>query len=109
MKKIELKKHTEALESANGKTVDVKMSTLDLIKMAINDVPPGGFAASDMMERLELLSIVKDIQKLPEEQQPDHIELEDAQFKNLGKYVNSMKWSILSQFIVDFTELFKEK
>lgn len=114
MKQITLKKEEfgEILPKDGKKGF---ISTIQLINTAINNTPQGGFAVSEMMERLTIQKKVKDMEKQIGEGEdvytditsPWVLELEDAEFKQLGTWVHAVKWAFLSDFIVDFDQQFK--
>lgn len=119
MKQINLIQGELSLHTTKGEE-QAKIETIQLINTAIDNMPPGGFNVTEMMERLAVQGKVKEIEKqmkthgdnvydIPEGGKPWRLELEDAEFKNLGTWVNSVKWAHLSQFTVDFILQFKEK
>lgn len=97
MKQIDLKTTQEIGRDGNA----ITLRTADLIAIAVNNAPAGGYNVSQMMDRLKILS---KIEKLPEE--AVELSLEDAEYTNLGVWVKDVKWGILSQFIVDFVQSF---
>lgn len=114
MKQITLKKEElEGITSKDGKKGYI--ATIQLINTAINNAPSGGFAVTEMMERLAIQKKVRDMEKQIGEEEnaytditsPWVLELEDAEFKQLGTWVHSVKWAFLSDFIVDFDQQFK--
>lgn len=104
MKTIELKKLTEKIV-ANGKTHDLEISTIELLKTAINNPVQGGYTASDMLTRIKLLDKVEKA----ETEEATKIDFEDNQFTALAKIAQDTKWSIVSRFIGEFLESFDQK
>lgn len=100
MKTIELKTVTEEIFSGQGKK-PVEIKTIDLIKTAVNNTPPGGFAFTDMLNRLRIGDAVDKLEKM-DASEPAVLHLEDADFENLKKYVHDTKWAIVSRTIVEF-------
>lgn len=103
MKSIELKTTIEQV-FISGVKKEYEFSTLELIKTAANNCPPGGFAASDMMSRLRIIDAVESCEK--QGSPADVINLEDNDYENLKKYVETTKWNVLSRSIVDFIKSF---
>ena len=119
MQQIKLEK--SKVISFTGKE-EGEITTLQLINTAINASPSGGFTVTDMMDRLAVQKKVKDIEKEMKDSEEYIIlggedvysikdwtlSLEDAEFKQLGTWVHAVKWGIISSFIVDFDQQFKD-
>jgi len=67
----------------------------------INNTPEGGFTPDEMRSRLRVIDNLKSAET--------EIQIEDADFEKLKQCVNSMKWAVMDQDIVDFTDLINEK
>lgn len=113
MKSIELKFGKE-----NVQGVDVGFSTLDLLKVAVNNITKeGGLGVQEMSQRLRLLDILNKYSEfeLGNKQVNSslleikkQIELEDADFEKLKDLFNNVKWTVISRFIVDLSEEFNK-
>lgn len=86
----------------NNRETPVDLKTLDLVKLAVNQAPEGGYTPEEMTKRIRILDV---IDSLPEN--AEALELEDADFDNLKKWVVQVKWSFVSRFIIAFTAQFK--
>lgn len=117
MKTIELKchKHYESIDTEQGpKEILILLRTTEMLKAAINKTPQGGYEVSDMIPRLRLLGIIAKFSKnfefegdpkdLPDEFVNKKIKMnvEDADFDFIKKFIEGMRWIVSSQFIVDF-------
>ena len=78
---------------------DKHATTLELIKVCLNQQPQGGFSYKDLQDRER---IDKAIKKEP-------IKLEDADYKNLQKLVEDMRWTARHEDILDFVNEFVTK
>lgn len=108
MKKIQIKKTTEKL-LINGSLTDVEISTLELIKTAVNYNPPGsgGFSVQEMSSRFRILDAVEEFEKNENPESSDTLLLEDADYENLKMYVTNTRWGVISKTIIDFVENLK--
>lgn len=112
MKSIELKTATEKA-SVQGAEREIDLSTVSLLKTAINNVPEGGYTASDMLNRIKILDKIEALPRVEVSTLGDStsvtrefLDLEDAEFALVKGYVGSVKWGVLSRFIIDFTQVF---
>lgn len=94
MKLIELK--TDIVIFPDGSEKEI--STDELLRLSINSVPEGGFTPQEMMLRLRLLNAL--------DSSNGEMKIEDADYEKLSELVKSMKWGILSKFIVEFVNGF---
>ena len=102
MKTIALKTTKEKVV-VNGKSLEVDISISDLITTALNAPVKGGYTASDMLTRVRLLD------KVEKAKDSDTLELEDAEYKELGRIVSTASWSIVSRSIAEFIQSFDNK
>ena len=108
MKTIELIKEREDVV-INGKTQEIEIGTLELLDTAINSPAKGGYSVSDMLTRIKLLDIVREVRKSQEDGNlPTTISFEDADYKILAQLVKETKWSILSRVILEFCQSFEK-
>lgn len=105
MKTIELKNEKEKLVF-NGQNVEIDMATLELIETVVNSPLKEGITASDMLSRIKILDKVRDIKNDPKA--PKELSLEDVDYKKLAEYVGAMKWSVVSRFVLEFTQQFEK-
>ena len=84
MKKIENKNYTMMADK------DRTATTVDLIKLCLNQPPQGGFNYEDLKNRERIDNAL------------ETMEFEDADFKNLVNYVKAMRWNIRHADILDF-------
>lgn len=109
MKIIDLKTSKENV-IVNNKTIEIDITTVELLKTTINSPVQGGYSVSEMMTRIKLLDKVQEVEKsIKDGNIPTTIAFEDSEFTHLGKLVKDSKWVILSKFIVDFTQSFDKK
>jgi hypothetical protein len=114
---------TITLTAVKETTVDGKeiiLTSYDLLKSIINNVPQGGFTPEAMQQRLKLLSVIDKernsfvipkgtkIEDVPAVffEQKKSIKLEDADYEVLKDLAKEMKWGILSSFIYDTVKQF---
>lgn len=100
MKSIELKAAKET-PVINGRSTEVELKTIDLIKIAINQAPEGGYTPAEMQQRVRA---VEAIDALAED--ATELSLEDADYENVKKWVKAVKWAFISKFILAFTNQF---
>ncbi len=100
MKQIQLKSVKEKV-IVNGSELEQEFKTIELIRQAVNFTPPGGFGASDMMNRLRILDSIDKVNG------DVALQLEDADHENLKKYVKETRWGVVSKTIVDFIKEFE--
>lgn len=101
MKTIEFKSTKEKL-TVGGREQELDITTVDLLKTAINNPVQGGYSVSDMLLRLKLLDLVTKESDLGEKS----VQIEDADFAQLGRIVKETKWAVLSKTILEFVKLF---
>lgn len=89
----------KTIENRKFKLWDQEISYQLLIKTSTNSIPKDWFTVDLMKQRLRIQNVI--------EEEKDTYNFEDSDFEVLKWCVNEMKWSILSQDIVDFAELFK--
>lgn len=82
-------------------TGSIKLSTVELCKQAINNVPQGGLSPAMMYDRLQVLNVL--------ETQKDEtcITFEDSQMKTLQDCVAELKFVSLQAAFLDFTDKIK--
>jgi hypothetical protein len=98
MKSIQLKTAKEKVV-VNGNEIEQEFKTIELIRQATNFTPPGGFNAADMINRIRILDVL--------EKANGELNLEDADFENLKKYVKETRWGVISKTIVEFINQFE--
>lgn len=109
MKALELKFGKEKIQGR-----ETFFSTADLLKAAINNVPrEGGMDVKEMSTRLRLLKIIDAHKEFNIEEKDftdSHlairktVEFEDADFAKLKDLFNAVKWSVVSEFIIELGE-----
>lgn len=102
MKTVNLEKFTETATIKGVEVSGFSYSTLDLIKIAVNSAPQGGFAVSDMMDRLRITKVINEL-----EEDATEVQFEDSDYKNLQKYLESARWHFISENIVKVIQSFK--
>lgn len=80
----------------------LKVSTIELCKMAINTVPQGGINPEMMHKRLQVLTVL-DTQKNDEQ-----FIFEDAQYQTLLECVNQLQFARIEAAFVDFVNRVKK-
>jgi len=93
MKTITLKQTTLAVAGQQQ-----ALTTIELIKASINNVPQEGVDITEMQKRLRVAKAVE------ENDSKEVLVLEDADADTLRKCVDAMRWAIVDPFIVDFVE-----
>lgn len=74
-----------------------KLSTVELCRTAINNIPQGGLSPDAMFKRLQILK------KLSENKEPYcEINFEDSEFDVLKQCVNELKFSIVNANLFHF-------
>ena len=99
MKSIQLKTVKEKV-LFNSAEIEQEFKTIELIKQAVNFTVPAGFNASDMINRIRILDVL-DFTK------DEILNLEDADYENLKKYVKETRWGIVSRTILEFIKEFE--
>jgi hypothetical protein len=101
MKSILLKKGILKINGAD-------ITTQELIKVALDEKPEGGFKYKDYKERARVENSMDNICTIDngEGELLSHFDLEDKDFENLTKWVNSAGWGIRDPFVLDFLEQF---
>jgi hypothetical protein len=106
MKSIEFKFGKEKIQGR-----ETFFSTADLLKAAVNNVPKeGGMDVKEMATRLRLLKVI-DAQTefaIEEKEFTDShlsikktVDFEDADFAKLKQLFKEVKWSVVSEFIIN--------
>ena len=80
----------------------VQISTADLIKTAINNVPQGGLSPEEMFKRLQALNY------LHTQREADQLEFEDEHLLTIQKCVADLKFSMLEAAFYHFIEEIKK-
>jgi hypothetical protein len=103
-------------ENINGR--ETFFSTMDLLKMAILNVPSqSGLGIDEIYKRLRLLDILNkhsEFDIFDNNLDNTHllmkkdIEIEDSDFNKLKELYNEVKWMVVSKFIVDLYEDLKK-
>lgn len=88
-----------------GVVNDTEMTTQELIKLCLNNPPSGGFQYKDFKERARVENAMDHLQQVEGEEYECFI-LEDADYKNLVKWIQAMQWLTRAQFVIDFCEQF---
>jgi hypothetical protein len=106
MKSIEFKFGKEKIQGR-----DTFFSTADLLKAAVNNVPKeGGMDVKEMATRLRLLKVIEaQTEFIVEEKEftDSHlsikktVDFEDADFTKLKQLFKEVKWSVVSEFIIN--------
>lgn len=79
----------------------VQISTADLIKTAINNVPQGGLSPEEMFKRLQALN------SLHNQKDAEQIDFENDHLLTIQKCVAELKFSILEAAFYHFVEEIK--
>ena len=87
MKTIQLKTSKEII---NGQ--ESVITTSDLFKAAINQMPQGGYTIDEMRSRFKLMDVI--------EKAEGELNLEDADYEKLKTLMSEMRWAVLSPFIM---------
>ena len=113
MKSINLK-----IKKENIGGRDMFFSFYELLKSVINNPVQGGFSVEEMQQRIRLMNKVKEHQAdfdIKESEFNDSmlnrtavLELEDADYEKLKQLVNDMRWGVVAESIVEFSEEFKK-
>ena len=77
-----------------------RSSYLDLLKAAINQMPPNGFTPEDIGKRWDLLKKVESAKK--------ELVLEDADFAFLQALVKNQRFAVLHEFVHQYLEDVKD-
>lgn len=112
MKSINLKIKKENIQGR-----DIFFSYYELLKSVINNPVKEGFSVEEMQQRIRLMNKVKEHQvefDIKEGEFNDSmlgrtavLELEDADYEKLKQLINDMRWAIVSESIIEFSEEFK--
>lgn len=100
MKQIEIKTHETLKYTVTGNGKGEPLSTLHLIQTTLNSVPEGGFTTADIMKRNRIEQAMKEA--------TGSILLEDADYDELVRLVEAMRWTIRDMFIYDFEQDLKK-
>jgi len=85
------------------KTVDdFELDYTDLIEVALDTPPQGGFIPKDIRERNR-------IQKIMDEAKDGVISFEDADWENLKKIIKASRWMVRNKDLEKFLQLFEDK
>ena len=79
---------------------EINLQTDDLCKICLNTPKEGGFTPEEMRWRIKLLELFSKKEK--------EYQVEDADIQELKNSVSSMKWAIVHQDIVKFTDTINE-
>lgn len=103
-------------ENVSGR--DVFFSYYELLKSVINNPVQGGFSVDEMQQRIRLLSKLKQHKSqfdIKETEFNDSmltrtavLEIEDADYEKLKQLVNDMRWGVVAEAIVEFSQEFKK-
>jgi hypothetical protein len=114
MKSIKLKIKKEKVANR-----EMFFSFYELIKIAVNNTPQGGYSIDEMQKRLRILNELethKELFDIEESKFEDsmlvreaELNLEDSDFIKLKELVKDCKWGILAQSIIELNEQFEEK
>ena len=106
MKSIEFKFGKEKIQGR-----ETFFSTADLLKAAVNNVPrEGGMDVKEMSTRLRLLKVIEAQPEFAVEEKEftdSHlsikktVDFEDADFTKLKQLFGEVKWSVVSEFIIN--------
>ena len=101
MKKIEIKqtKITENLLKFQGDK-DKELDYKDLIEVALDVVPQGGYTPKDIRERNRIQEAL--------DKSTNVIEIEDADYDSLEKIVKDSRWSVRSPELNKFLQNFQD-
>ncbi len=117
MRTIALKVYKHTAQDANG-IVDVVITTFYLLKTAINNPPQGGWDVDEMRKRMRALGTLDKyeetfnfngmVKDAPEGymERSEALEIEDADFETFKTALKAMRWSILSQGIIETYDTF---
>lgn len=97
MKSIPLTKKKEKVLNNNGIEEMMEFNTVDLIKIAVHNVPPGGIDITEMIKRQKILDNIDNISE-----DTSHINFSLSDIVNLRRYVSETKWGVVSKSIIEF-------
>lgn len=97
MKSIPLTKKKERVISSNGTEEMMEFNTVDLIRIAVHNVPPGGIDITEMIKRQKILDNIDNISE-----DTTHINFALSDIINLKRYVAETKWGVVSKSIIEF-------
>jgi len=80
--------------------------TQDLIKIALDTMPPGGFKYKDYKERARVENAMDDIKPADEGNSYPYFQLEEHDFENLKKWIDLTGYGVRDQFVLDFLQQF---
>jgi hypothetical protein len=109
MKALEFKFGKEKIQGR-----ETFFSTPEMLKVAVNNIPrEGGLNVKEMSTRLRLLKIIEAHTEFIVEEKDftealltvkKTVEFEDADFTKLKELFNEVKWSVVSEFIIELGE-----
>lgn len=112
MKSINLKIKKENIQGR-----DMFFSYYELLKSVINNPVQGGFTVDEMQQRIRLMNKVKEYQAdfdIKETEFNDSmlsktaiLELEDADYEKLKQLVKEMRWGVVAESLIEFSDEFK--
>lgn len=108
MKSINLSITEEQIEvntKEGVKPITFKISSVDLLKQAVNSPSKNGYSISEMKQRLRLLDIIEKA----DNEKSETIEFEDADFKTVSDLVRDTKWTVLSKAVIKFSDEFEKQ
>jgi hypothetical protein len=97
MKTFEIKQ----TEIQNNPT-ETKLTYIDLCQAVLNHMPQQGFTPEEMAARMDVLK------KLKSAKVGDTVELENAEAAKLLECTQAMRWAVLHEDLIGFTEAVKE-
>lgn len=104
-------------QTVNGQIFNITGSTVDLMKLVVNNTGPNGIGTTEQVKRFKLWNAIEEQlpedyeDKTPEElievMKEKEIKLSENQFKKFKKLVQEMKWNLsgkdVQKFIIDIT------
>lgn len=101
MKTLQLTKKKEDVV-VNGQTLNLEISTIDLLKLVINAPVQGGYDVAGMLKRVKLLDKVEQAEK----DKVEAIDLDEKEYQSFVEFASNAKWTIVSREIAEFLNFF---
>jgi len=117
MKTIEVKVTTLELRKLTGKVIDEGKfaDTLDLIETTLDNIPQGGFTPKDIRDRNRIsMAIEKYREDKKDKEIPSGrnfkppLKIEDSDYENVRVIVNSSRWGSRDKILQEFLDSFKD-
>jgi len=113
MKSINLKIKKENIQGR-----DMFFSYYELLKSVINNPVRDGFSVEEMQQRIRLMNKIKEHHLMFDIKEGEFndsmldrtavLELEDADYDKLKQLVSAMRWGLVAESIIEFSEEFNK-